>query len=106
MASGANRSFVGAYLGTGAEQTITVPGFKPRYIKIFAAATGRAVENIEGLGDTAAARAGGILDATEAAAASFLTAAEGVTFVDGGFTVGTAATVNGDGLQYLYVCTD
>jgi hypothetical protein len=118
MASGANRSFVGAYLGNGeATQVITVPGFKPRHIRIVSYATGSEVENFEGMPELGAAKAGGFLrrhsatgpvvaDVATVTVVSPLTAAEGVSFSDGGFTVGNHASVNSSGVQYLYVCTD
>lgn len=107
MASGSNRFFVGAYLGDGAAtQSITVSGFKPRYVKIVSYATGTVVEQFEGMAELGTAKAGGLKHPTDLVAAAFLTAAQGVTLDDTGFTVGTDAGVNSDGLSYFYVCTD
>lgn len=103
--SGATRNFVGFYVGTGAAQTLSEFG-PVRHVVTTSLADGSKVENW--LGNTSAASAGGMSwDASDAdGLGAPLVAAAGITFVDGGFQVGTSDLCNESGVVYAYVASN
>lgn len=106
MASGANRNFIGFYRGTGSGGLkVEAAGFEPRYIKVTNLSDGSSVEYWAPMEDIGSASAGG-KKVTALGAASFLTAAAGLTVTSGGFEVGTDAACNDSGVQYAYECSD
>lgn len=103
--SGANRVYVGFYLGTGALQSITDCGFRPRKVRVTNLADGATVELVDGEG-AVAADVGGVLDPADGTAKSFLTALTGIQITSSGFTVGTSAALNGSGVSFRYEAQD
>jgi len=103
--SGANRNYIGFFRGTGAAQTITEAGFRPRKVKVTHLGDGSTVELVDGE-EAVAADAGGLLTPDDGSAKSFLSAAAGLTITDSGFTVGTSAACNESGEAFRFEVQD
>ena len=103
--SGANRNYIGFFRGTGALQTITECGFRPRKVKVTHLGDGSTVELVDGEGSVAADEAG-LLTPADGSAKSFLAAGAGLAITDAGFTVGTSAACNEDGEAFRFEAQD
>lgn len=106
MASGGNMRQFGAYVGESTAKTVTV-GFQPRAVIVTNTDTGSRVEVDEFLArhETVAKRGGRKTNGADGVV-SFLAVAAGITITTGGFTVGSDAACNSDGIQYTYEVTD
>ena len=106
MASGGNKRQFGAFLGTGAEQTITL-GYQPRAVIVTNLDDGSEVRVDEFMaGGSTVAKRGGLKINGADGVRSFLAAAAGIVLTSSGFTVGTDDACNEDAIQMVYEATD
>lgn len=108
MASGANRNFVGYYMGTGAAQTIGVCGFDPRYVRTINLDDRAELEWFSEMPSLGSASRGGH-KRVAAGTSTALTSAQGISPSgdgDVGFVVGTDLSCNAAGVQYAFLAND
>jgi len=96
MGSGVNRSFSGSYRGTGAQQDIKTPGFRPKRVVFFNETDLSTAEWRDTMADAS------FFQRVTAGTLSLVTT-QGVTPLAAGFRVGTNATVNGSAKKIHFV---
>jgi hypothetical protein len=99
MSSGVSRTAVGAYVGTGAVLEIKAEkvDFQPRKVEVFRVGTPDKVEWVEGMDDDS------LILTTGSTGVRTEVAANGVTPLTSGFSVGTHPSLNTSGDTYRYV---
>ena len=106
MASGGNIYKPLSYDGSASPKTVFV-GFTPRTVRVTSMDDGSEVFVDELLSQQATvAQRGGLKVNGADGVRSWLTLAEGITIVDGGFEVGTDAACNDAGVQFHVIVTD
>lgn len=96
MASG-QKTWTGAYVGTGSALSITKIGWKPRYVECFNSADASVMKHFEGMPAASCAK-------QKAGTTSYVTS-NGITLTDFGFDVGTDADLNtaGETVYFLAI---
>lgn len=94
--SSSSAPVTGAFVGTGADLSVTKVGFKPTYVRLVNIDDPVAMEHMSGMADDTAFKH---IDATQSFATS-----DAITLTDDGFDLGADTDMNVDGETIHYVC--
>lgn len=96
MASG-QRTFVGAYVGTGSALSIEKIGWMPKYVRCFNVDDASIMEHFEGMADASCTK--------QKAGTTSVVNSAAITLTDKGFDVGTDADLNtsGETVRFLAI---